>query len=77
MSSKSNAAWAGVACGLLLGMLNANVVIGKETGNQRASLKVGQLAPTFTLKSLDGKQSFSLRDQRTKKPVVLFFGSYT
>ena len=41
------------------------------------SLKVGELAPDFKLKSLDGKSQTQLKDFRGKKPVVLFFGSYT
>lgn len=39
--------------------------------------KVGDLAPTFKLKSLDGKSETDLLSYRGKKPVVLFFGSYT
>ena len=39
--------------------------------------KVGELAPTFKLDSLDGKQSFDLAEFKGGKPVVLFFGSYT
>ncbi len=39
--------------------------------------KVGDMAPTFTLKSLDGDSSTNLADYRGKKPVVLLFGSYT
>ena len=39
--------------------------------------KVGHMAPTFKLKALDGKQEFDLGGFRGKKPVVLFFGSYT
>ena len=39
--------------------------------------KVGEQAPTFKLKSLDGKQSFDLAEFKGSKPVVLFFGSYT
>ncbi len=41
------------------------------------SLKVGDLAPSFKLKSLDGKSETDLQQYRGKKPVVLFFGSYT
>lgn len=40
-------------------------------------LRVGQLAPTFELGSLDGDSTFDLRDFRNDKPVVMFFGSYT
>ncbi|MFQ5637662.1 MAG: hypothetical protein ACE5IR_06665 [bacterium] len=39
--------------------------------------KVGQLAPTFKLKSLDGTTVTDLAGFRGIKPVVLFFGSYT
>jgi len=40
-------------------------------------LKVGDMAPDFTLKSLDGPQTVTLSDFRGKRPVVLIFGSYT
>jgi cytochrome oxidase Cu insertion factor (SCO1/SenC/PrrC family) len=47
-------------------------------------LKVGQLAPVFRLHPLDSKTAqrkmdeiFDLKDFRDKKPVLLFFGSYT
>ena len=39
--------------------------------------KAGIIAPTFKLMALDGKQEFDLESFRDKKPVVLFFGSYT
>ena len=39
--------------------------------------KVGMVAPTFKLKSLDGKNEFELESFRSKRPVILFFGSYT
>jgi hypothetical protein len=39
--------------------------------------KVGDVAPTFNLKSLDGKSETDLASFKDKKPVVLFFGSYT
>jgi len=38
---------------------------------------VGEIAPTFILKSLDGKSETDLESFRGQKPVVLFFGSYT
>lgn len=40
-------------------------------------LKVGDAAPDFELKSLDGKLTFKLSEFRNKQPVVLIFGSYT
>ena len=39
--------------------------------------KVGDMAPTFKLMSIDGKKEFDLEAFRGKKPVVLFFGSYS
>ena len=39
--------------------------------------KVGDVAPVFTIKSLDGKSETNLADFAGKRPVVLYFGSYT
>jgi hypothetical protein len=39
--------------------------------------KKGDLAPDFTLSTIDGSQSISLSDFRFEKPVVLIFGSFT
>jgi len=39
--------------------------------------KVGNMAPTFKLMSLDGKEETDLEKFRGKKPVVLLFGSYS
>ena len=39
--------------------------------------KAGDVAPVFKLMSLDGKESFDLEFFKGKRPVVLFFGSYT
>ncbi len=44
---------------------------------ESGALKVGQEAPVFALKSLDGKQETDLKSFRGKRPVILFFGSYT
>lgn len=38
---------------------------------------VGEIAPPFILKSLDGETETDLESFRGQKPVVLFFGSYT
>lgn len=47
-------------------------------GNRgRGNLQVGDVAPTFTLKSLDGESETNLAIYRDQKPVILFFGSYT
>ena len=39
--------------------------------------KVGEVAPLFTLRSLDGKSKMELKSFAGKRPVVLIFGSYT
>ena len=41
------------------------------------TLKPGDPAPDFILKTLDGKQSVVLSSFKGKKPVALIFGSYT
>ncbi len=41
------------------------------------SVVVGDLAPDFTLPSLDKKSTVTLASLRGSKPVVLVFGSYT
>lgn len=40
-------------------------------------LKIGQKAPTFKLKSVDGESETDLKTLLEEKPVVLIFGSYT
>ena len=65
-----------------------NSAEGKKSSRPRASQEsrrgrsdnapeVGERAPNFRLKSLDGKSTTELADFAGKKPVVLFFGSYT
>jgi len=41
------------------------------------SLHAGDLAPDFSLPTLDHKQTVRLSDFRGSRPVVLVFGSYT
>ncbi|MCG8608247.1 hypothetical protein MJD09_25090 [bacterium] len=48
---------------------------GRVKGQNR--MEVGDFAPEFTLKSLHGKSSTNLQSFRDRKPMVLFFGSYT
>jgi hypothetical protein len=48
-----------------------------EIGSSRPGPKVGEMAPDFTLKTPDGKQTISLAEFRRRKPVVLIFGSFT
>lgn len=39
--------------------------------------KVGEVAPLFKLKMLDSEKVVDLKGLAEKKPVLLFFGSYT
>ena len=39
--------------------------------------KVGDVAPLFKLKLLDGKKEVDLNELVGKKPIILIFGSYT
>ena len=51
---------------------------GRGRGQSDANrLMVGEPAPDFKLQSLDGKSQTHLAALRSKKPVILFFGSYT
>jgi hypothetical protein len=54
---------------------------GKKTGERPKRpadrLHVGDEAPDFTLKTLDGTSEVTLSDFRGKRPVALVFGSYT
>jgi hypothetical protein len=40
-------------------------------------VRIGDMAPDFSLESPDHKSSFRLSSLRGEKPVVLVFGSYT
>jgi hypothetical protein len=48
-----------------------------EIGSMNEGPKVGQPAPNFTLKAVDGKGTVQLANVLGKKPVVLVFGNYT
>lgn len=50
---------------------------GRDMERSRGSLKVGDEAPGFKLKSADGKKEVDLASFKGKRPVVLVFGSYT
>jgi len=45
--------------------------------SRRGELKIGDTAPEFQLKTWDGQGEVRLTELLGKKPVVLFFGSYT
>ncbi len=51
--------------------------VGRNNTQRDDGLKVGEPAPAFKLKSLDGESETDLATFKNKKPVVLFFGSYT
>ena len=44
---------------------------------RRGEVKVGDVAPDFSLEQLDNKNTVQLSAFRGEKPVVLVFGSYT
>jgi hypothetical protein len=50
---------------------------GNEIGSMQEGPKVGEPAPDFTLKSIDGKETVQLSKQIGKKPVVLVLGNFT
>ncbi len=64
------------SAGEMLQVLIPGLLTG-ELGSFFEGPDVGDRAPSFTLKTHDGKQTVSLRDYRGKKPVVLVFGSFT
>ncbi len=50
---------------------------GERGSGDDGAPKTGEVAPTFKLESLDGESEFDLASFKGKKPVMLFFGSYT
>jgi hypothetical protein len=48
-----------------------------KTLMRRIAPAVGETAPDFTLKTLDGKETVTLSKFKREKPVLLIFGSYT
>jgi hypothetical protein len=49
----------------------------QEIGAWNAGPSVGEIAPDFTLKTVDGKADVNLRDRHREKPLVLVFGNFT
>lgn len=49
----------------------------RDARPREGKLKVGDVAPNFTLASLDGKRKVTLSEYRGERPVALIFGSYT
>lgn len=50
---------------------------GRESPRREGALKAGDVAPDFTLQTLDRKQKVAMSGFRGKRPVALIFGSYT
>jgi Iodothyronine deiodinase/EF hand len=49
----------------------------QEIGALRSGPAVGEHAPDFTLRTVDGKQEVVLSERFRKRPVVLIFGNFT
>jgi len=63
---------------LIAFFVTSSVVAGPaEAGRHPETLRQGDAAPDFTLRSPDNQLSVKLSDLRGQKPVVLIFGSYT
>ena len=77
-------AWSRCVVVVLAGALLAGSALAQEREGReprrsadREAPKVGDTAPLFTLKTLDGKREVSLDSFRGKRPVMVIFGSYT
>lgn len=49
----------------------------QEIGSLQSGPNLGEPAPDFTLKTLDGKESITLNERVGARPVVLIFGNFT
>ena len=49
----------------------------KEMGRGEGTLKVGDMAPDFTLRKSKSEETITLSKLRGERPVALVFGSYT
>lgn len=49
----------------------------QEIGAWNAGPGIGETAPDFTLKTVDGKADVNLRERHREKPLVLVFGNFT
>ncbi len=67
-----------ISCIVLL-MLAADSASAQRSQRSRddGAPKVGEKAPLFKLKTLEGNEVVDLAEVIKAKPVVLFFGSYT
>ena len=76
--------WLGLTCLFTVATLSAQQTQPGEINTPPAraerhadKLKVGDVAPDFTLPMVKGKGEVNLSGFRDKKPVVLIFASYT
>jgi len=81
-NSTSSSPWARIILVAILVAtlhLSASIGLAQKRSHRKPdnAPKVGEIAPLFVLKSLDGKSETDLATFRGEKPVVLFFGSYT
>lgn len=49
----------------------------KDKRKRRPALRTGEVAPVFKLDLLDSDKKVDLKQFQGKRPVILFFGSYT
>ena len=65
-------------CGLLIpAAATAQPQSGGKKGERPSAPKVGESAPMMSLKALGDGPAVNLESFQGKKPVLLFFGSYT
>ncbi|MCZ6683917.1 MAG: hypothetical protein O7B26_12115 [Planctomycetota bacterium] len=64
-------------CGLHVSAVSGRAPEEDRSPRRQKAPKKGEVAPTFRLKTLDGKAQVDLASFADKRPVILFFGSYT
>lgn len=63
-------------CALTILLTAMSVALAQQPRPRQGDLKVGDAAPDFTVKDVQGKQSLKLADLKGQ-PVVVIFGSCT
>jgi cytochrome oxidase Cu insertion factor (SCO1/SenC/PrrC family) len=69
---------------MTLALLAAGGALGQQSGGRHGgdlrmpdTLRVGDVAPDFKLRTKDGSREVQLSSFKGKRPVVLVFGSFT
>jgi hypothetical protein len=69
---------------LTIALLAVSTVLGQQSGGRHGgdlrmpdTLRVGDVAPDFKLRTKDGSREVQLSSFKGKRPVVLVFGSFT